>query len=227
MKKMIAFILTLAAVFSLAACGSGTAEVVTVPTETPAAEVTPTAETPAVESGEAWYELQNDDTILTVRLPSNPSTGYDWSYEISNDQAIELLTQEYVQDEAAPDAVGVGGTWVASFANFGSAFGEVTISFRYAQLGGQRACRGAHASAPHRREQPDRGYFRRPCRLQISMPVPPKHRTLALMFGWNWCIITYININERMFLLWQILKTRQCLSPARQASSAAFSARLF
>lgn len=37
MKKMIAFILTLAAVFSLAACGSGTAEVVTVPTETPAA----------------------------------------------------------------------------------------------------------------------------------------------------------------------------------------------
>ena len=55
MKKMIAFILTLAAVFSLAACGSGTAEVVTVPTETPAAEVTPTAETPAVESGEAWY----------------------------------------------------------------------------------------------------------------------------------------------------------------------------
>ena len=47
MKKMIAFILTLAAVFSLAACGSGTAEVVTVPTETPAAEVTPTAETPA------------------------------------------------------------------------------------------------------------------------------------------------------------------------------------
>ena len=87
----------------------------------------------AVESGEAWYELQNDDTILTVRLPSNPSTGYDWSYEISNDQAIELLTQEYVQDEAAPDAVGVGGTWVASFANFGSAFGEVTISFRYAR----------------------------------------------------------------------------------------------
>lgn len=133
MKKMIAFILTLAAVFSLAACGSGTAEVVTVPTETPAAEVTPTAETPAVESGEAWYELQNDDTILTVRLPSNPSTGYDWSYEISNGQAIELLTQEYVQDEAAPDAVGVGGTWVASFANFGSAFGEVTISFRYAR----------------------------------------------------------------------------------------------
>ena len=133
MKKMIAFILTLAAVFSLAACGSGTAEVVTVPTETPAAEVTPTAETPAVESGEAWYELSQDGYVLTVRLPSNPSTGYDWSFEFSDDGVIELLTQEFVQDYAPDGIVGVGGTWAASFICSGSKFGDVTLTLKYSR----------------------------------------------------------------------------------------------
>ena len=190
MKKMIAFILTLAAVFSLAACGSGTAEVVTVPTETPAAEVTPPAETPAVESGEAWYELQNDDTILTVRLPSNPSTGYDWSYEISNDQAIELLTQEYVQDEAAPDAVGVGGTWVASFANFGSAFGEVTISFRYARSWEDNVPRCARFSSTSSRTARSRLF-------PPTLPSPNKYAGSAQASDFSldvWVELVYYNV---------------------------------
>ena len=118
MKKIIALILTLTAVFSFAACG------------TPSPE-----STPAEDTSGAWYELSQNGYVLTVRLPSNPTTGYDWSYEFSADGVIELLTQEYVQDDAPADMVGVGGTWAASFRCSGSKFGDVTLTLKYSRSG--------------------------------------------------------------------------------------------
>ncbi len=122
MKKMIALMLTLAAVFSFTACGASS------PEPTPAPTVVPAEDT----SG-AWYELSQDGYVLTVRLPSNPSTGYDWSFEFSDDGVIELLTQEFVQDYAPDGIVGVGGTWAASFVCSGSKFGDVTLTLKYSR----------------------------------------------------------------------------------------------
>ena len=60
-------------------------------------------------------ELSEDGKILTVRLAANPTTGYDWEFTIDDESIAELVTCEYVPDEAADDMVGVGGTFVASF----------------------------------------------------------------------------------------------------------------
>ena len=122
MKKMIALVLMLAAAFSLASCGTAAPQ----PTAAPTAA-------PAEDTSGAWYEPPHDGYVLTVRLPSNPTTGYDWSYEFSVDGVIELLTQEYVQDDAPADMAGVGGTWAASFISSGSKFGNVTLTLKYSR----------------------------------------------------------------------------------------------
>ena len=59
------------------------------------------AETTAADAPEAlWYELSGEDTILTVRLPGNNKDGMDWEFEISNPDALELLTQEVIEGES-------------------------------------------------------------------------------------------------------------------------------
>lgn len=84
-----------------------------------------------------WYELTRDEQgadILTVRLQSNPYTGYNWSFEISDPEMLELLAQEYVSDK--PEAImmcGVGGMWVASFRNFTGKAGAVSLELEYAR----------------------------------------------------------------------------------------------
>lgn len=78
------------------------------------------------ESGNAgWYELSNDDTVLTVRLPVEADSGAGWVYEISDPDALELLTMETTED-----AQGAGGEWVASFAGTFERFGNVTLQLR-------------------------------------------------------------------------------------------------
>ena len=39
-----------------------------------------------------WYELSGENTVLTVRLPGNSKDGMDWTFEISNPEALELIT---------------------------------------------------------------------------------------------------------------------------------------
>lgn len=63
------------------------------------------------------YELSEGQDVLTVRLPANETTGYQWDFEISNPELLELITSEYTGDEAAEGMVGVGGIWAASFGN--------------------------------------------------------------------------------------------------------------
>lgn len=83
------------------------------------------------EEAAPWYELDEADEVLTVRLPANPTTGYEWTFEISDSEALELVTQEYVQDEAGQEMVGVGGTWVASFHGTFAKAGHVDLTLKY------------------------------------------------------------------------------------------------
>lgn len=82
-----------------------------------------------------WYELSSSDTVLTIRLPGNATTGYEWNYSISDPKILELLTQEYVEDDHAEDMVGVGGTYVGSFKGTFEAAGNVTLTLNYERSG--------------------------------------------------------------------------------------------
>jgi len=89
-----------------------------------------------VEAEEQWHEITRDgfgQDVLTVRLDSNPSTGFDWSFDISDPELLELLTMEFVPDSNDLTIVGAGGEWVASFRNFSGKTGEVVLTFSYAR----------------------------------------------------------------------------------------------
>ena len=88
---------------------------------------------------EAWYELDEESRVLTVRLPANPTTGYEWNFDISDPAALELLTMEYTGDEADEQMVGVGGQWVASFYSTLEGTGEVDLTLTYQRAGEEAA----------------------------------------------------------------------------------------
>lgn len=83
----------------------------------------------AVET--AWYELSADNTVLTVRLPGNNKDGMDWNFEISNPDALELITQEVIEGESEGMA-GAPTTYAASFMSTASAKNTVSLILRYA-----------------------------------------------------------------------------------------------
>lgn len=78
----------------------------------------------------SWYEFSGEDTILTVRLPGNNKDGMDWEFEISNPEALELLTQEVIEGESEGMA-GSPTTYVASFMSTASAENKVSLILRY------------------------------------------------------------------------------------------------
>ena len=79
----------------------------------------------------SWYEFSGEDTILTVRLPGNNKDGMDWEFEISNPEALELLTHEVIEGESEGMA-GSPTTYVASFMSTTSAGNNVSLILRYA-----------------------------------------------------------------------------------------------
>ena len=77
-----------------------------------------------------WYELSGENTILTVRLPGNNKDGMDWEFEISNPDALELLTHEEIEGESEGMA-GAPTTYVASFMSTAFAENKVSLILRY------------------------------------------------------------------------------------------------
>ena len=66
----------------------------------------------------------------TVRLASNPSTGYYWQGELSGNMAAAALISDDYQSDPHPDGmVGVGGT--QSFVIEGRAKGKATLTLHY------------------------------------------------------------------------------------------------
>ena len=89
------------------------------------------AQTADVDASEPmWYELSGEDTILTVRLPGNNKDGMDWEFEISNPEALELLTHEEIEGESEGMA-GSPTTYVASFMSTACAENKVSLILRY------------------------------------------------------------------------------------------------
>lgn len=80
-----------------------------------------------------WFELSSEGEVLTVRLDSNPTTGYSWNYEISDEGILEHLTDELVLPEAKEGFAGAGGTWCASFKPSFRKDGDVTLTLKYAR----------------------------------------------------------------------------------------------
>ena len=72
-----------------------------------------------------------DPKTATVELAGNPTTGYEWTYTISPDGVIKVVTDDYIQDDNAKDYDGVGGTYVFTFESV--AEGEAEIVFEYAR----------------------------------------------------------------------------------------------
>lgn len=86
--------------------------------------------TDANDSEILWYELSGEDTILTVRLPGNNKDGMEWEFEISNPEALELLTQEVIEGESEGMA-GSPTTYVGSFMSTAFAENKVSLILRY------------------------------------------------------------------------------------------------
>lgn len=78
-----------------------------------------------------WYALDEEQMLLTVTLPANATTGFEWHCEISDPEALELMSQEYIPDENKAELVGVGGTWIASFKGSFKDSCEVELKLNY------------------------------------------------------------------------------------------------
>ena len=50
----------------------------------------------APKEEDAWYAFSAENTVVTVRLPSNTKTGLVWEYEISAPEIMELITGETI-----------------------------------------------------------------------------------------------------------------------------------
>lgn len=53
---------------------------------------------PAELTPKAWYEISED--IIIVQLPADHAGGYEWDYEISDPEKLEMLSVEYTVREA-------------------------------------------------------------------------------------------------------------------------------
>lgn len=74
---------------------------------------------------------QQAENSLTFDFEANATTGYSWSYALSEEGVLELLSDSYVEDEHEEGMEGVGGTQHYAFK--AAAPGTVTLTFTYAQ----------------------------------------------------------------------------------------------
>ena len=79
----------------------------------------------------SWYVLDEQQKVLTITLPANATTGYEWTYEISDPEALELMNVEYVLDGSEFNLVGTGGTWLADFNGIFKDEAEVELTLNY------------------------------------------------------------------------------------------------
>ena len=71
-----------------------------------------------------------------ISLKGNPSTGYEWTCQVSDEGIISLI-KEYVEDEHEANMVGVGGVY--NFTLKGLKSGNTTLTCKYARSWEQEA----------------------------------------------------------------------------------------
>ncbi len=78
-----------------------------------------------------------DDTTIfakageefTITLDENRTTGYQWSYAVSDEKIVSISKDDYVTDEANKNVEGAGGQRVLTFK--ANATGNTTINMVY------------------------------------------------------------------------------------------------
>lgn len=86
---------------------------------------------PSPRPEDLWFMLDEQQKVLTITLPANATTGYEWVYEISDAEVLELVNQEYLSCDKEEKLAGVGGTWTASFQGVFKAEGEAELILNY------------------------------------------------------------------------------------------------
>lgn len=72
---------------------------------------------------------EQGEKTLTLEREANPTTGYEWSCEISDPEVVKLVSQEYEADSKSEETAGGGGTEVFVFE--GGKKGTATITLNY------------------------------------------------------------------------------------------------
>lgn len=70
-------------------------------------------------------------TTMEIDLKGNPTTGYEWTCDVSNKKVVVITKDKYVEDSHKKGMVGVGGTYKFYFE--GLKKGRATITFKYAR----------------------------------------------------------------------------------------------
>ena len=128
MKKITLVLLAL--LFLLAGCSgpahpAPAAEPEQAAAETRAQEPTPPPETAAPAEPEAEYS----PNAVDLYFPANPTTGYEWSYEVENPEVVELEGKYF--PDGFSGLIGAGGTqW---YRIRGLSEGVTSVTFRYAR----------------------------------------------------------------------------------------------
>ena len=115
MKKALIFSSILLVLILLVSCGSA---VVAVEAE---------QELTKIEDDGMIAEIV-DGTYLVVDLDGNPTTGYEWTYKINDENVLQCIKSEYVQAENK-GMVGVGGTYHFVFEAKGAGNSPVVFSY--------------------------------------------------------------------------------------------------
>ena len=66
---------------------------------------------------------------LTIKLESNPTTGYEWIYQINNSDVLKLKSNDYKENDKDDKTVGAGGIQTYVFEAVKE--GEATITLAY------------------------------------------------------------------------------------------------
>ena len=74
---------------------------------------------------------KNDSSSVFVILDSNPSTGYSWVCSATDKNVVELVTDQFIQNDAAGEKLGLGGKH--TFILQGKKEGKTQVSFTYAR----------------------------------------------------------------------------------------------
>ncbi len=82
------------------------------------------------------YEIEVHDKI-TVTLCANPSTGFEWDYEMTGDDILKLEDHDF--EEPDGDVVGAAGKEVWTFETIRSGTCEVRMEYSRPWEGGEKA----------------------------------------------------------------------------------------
>jgi len=75
------------------------------------------------------FGCEKDNGTLEISLDGNPTTGYEWSYQIADMSILSCLSDQYTADNQDTNTVGTGGIYKFIFE--GQKEGTTTILFKY------------------------------------------------------------------------------------------------